>query len=64
MISSLVTRDFEHIVRTCDLDNWREALAVSLTYAKADEFSNLCGEWTVQCCGTADELCNGPLACK
>ena len=53
LISSLVTRDFEHIVRTCDIDNWKEALAVALTYAKADEFSDLCGKfdlWPVKKC--------------
>ncbi len=44
LISSLVTRDFEYIIRTCELENWKEALAVALTYAKADEFAGLCGE--------------------
>ncbi|CAH1795497.1 unnamed protein product, partial [Owenia fusiformis] len=42
LISSVVTRDWEHVVRTCDLDNWKEALATALTYASADEFSTLC----------------------
>ena len=43
-MSSLITRDFEHIVRTCKLESWKEALAMALTYARADEFANLCGE--------------------
>lgn len=54
-----MTRDFEHIVRTCDIDNWKEALAVSLTYAKADEFANLCGEfncYTHENLATRDEV--------
>lgn len=42
LISWLVTRDFENIVRTCKLESWKEALAVALTYAKANEFPQLC----------------------
>ena len=30
-------------MQTCDLENWKEALAMALTYAKADEFTKLCG---------------------
>ena len=44
LMSSLITRDFEHIVRTCELASWKEALAMALTYARADEFANLCGK--------------------
>ncbi|BFZ17823.1 hypothetical protein BsWGS_20864 [Bradybaena similaris] len=42
LISSVVTHDWGHIVETCDLDNWKEALAVVLTYALPEEFSPLC----------------------
>lgn len=42
LISSVVTNDWTHIVETCELDNWKEALAVVLTYAKQEEFSTLC----------------------
>ncbi|XP_059175772.1 protein transport protein Sec31A-like isoform X2 [Physella acuta] len=42
LISSVVTHDWGHIVDTCDLDNWKEALAVILTYALPEEFSPLC----------------------
>ncbi|CAL1529193.1 unnamed protein product [Lymnaea stagnalis] len=42
LISSVVTHDWAHIVETCDLDNWKEALAVILTYALPEEFSSLC----------------------
>ena len=44
LISSVVTKDFEQVIRTCELDNWKEALAMALTYAKGDDFSNLCGK--------------------
>ncbi|CAG5125258.1 unnamed protein product [Candidula unifasciata] len=42
LISCVVTHDWGHIVETCDLDNWKEALAVVLTYALPEEFSPLC----------------------
>ncbi|XP_050394528.1 protein transport protein Sec31A isoform X2 [Patella vulgata] len=42
LISSIVTNDWTHIIETCDLDNWKEALAVILTYSKPEEFSPLC----------------------
>ncbi|RUS90571.1 hypothetical protein EGW08_001659 [Elysia chlorotica] len=42
LISSVVTHDWAHIVENCDLDNWKEALAVVLTYALPEEFSALC----------------------
>ena len=44
LISSVVTRKHKDITRTCELRNWREALALALTYAKPEEFSTLCGE--------------------
>jgi len=34
-------------MQTCDLENWKEALAMALTYAKADEFTQLCGNVSV-----------------
>lgn len=37
-------RNWKEIVESCDLKNWREALAAVLTYAKPDEFSALCGK--------------------
>ncbi|XP_013384747.1 protein transport protein Sec31A-like [Lingula anatina] len=42
LISSVVNRDWTHIVETCELNNWKEALAVILTYAKQDELPLLC----------------------
>lgn len=37
-------KNWKEIVESCDLKNWREALAAVLTYAKPDEFSALCGK--------------------
>ncbi|KAK7501450.1 hypothetical protein BaRGS_00007254, partial [Batillaria attramentaria] len=42
LISSVVTHDWSHIVETCDLDNWKEALALILTYSLPEEFASLC----------------------
>nr|XP_032825144.1 protein transport protein Sec31A-like isoform X2 [Petromyzon marinus] len=42
LVSAVVSRDWEDIARSCDLDNWKEALAALLTYAKPHEFPALC----------------------
>ncbi|XP_052766437.1 protein transport protein Sec31A-like isoform X3 [Mya arenaria] len=42
LVSSIVNHDWRHIVSHCELDNWKEALAVILTYSPADEFAELC----------------------
>ncbi|XP_064418723.1 protein transport protein Sec31A isoform X4 [Latimeria chalumnae] len=42
LLSSIVTHSWREIVQSCDLGNWKEALAALLTYAKAEEFSTLC----------------------
>ncbi|XP_067672888.1 protein transport protein Sec31A-like isoform X1 [Haliotis asinina] len=42
LVSSIVTHDWAHIVETCDLDNWKQALAIILTYSSAEEFAALC----------------------
>eukprot|EP00069_Balaena_mysticetus_P010164 bmy_20589T0 len=39
---AVVMKNWKEIVESCDLKNWREALAAVLTYAKPDEFSALC----------------------
>ncbi len=39
-------KDWLDILETCDLQNWKEALAAVMTYAKPEEFSSLCGEWS------------------
>ncbi|XP_077999565.1 protein transport protein Sec31A-like isoform X2 [Glandiceps talaboti] len=42
LISAIVTKDWSDIVNCCELDNWSEALAALMTYAKAEEFGTLC----------------------
>uniref|UniRef100_A0A671PBP9 Protein transport protein Sec31A n=1 Tax=Sinocyclocheilus anshuiensis TaxID=1608454 RepID=A0A671PBP9_9TELE len=43
LISAVVMKDWSDILETCDLQNWKEALAAVMTYAKPEEFSSLCG---------------------
>ncbi|NWZ40924.1 SC31A protein, partial [Brachypodius atriceps] len=42
LITAVVTKNWKEIVQSCDLQNWREALAAVLTYARPDEFTTLC----------------------
>ncbi|XP_070845015.1 protein transport protein Sec31A isoform X2 [Chaetodon trifascialis] len=42
LISAVVMKDWHDILKTCDLHNWREALAAVMTYAQPEEFSSLC----------------------
>ena len=41
-MSVVVNRDWPDVVKSCSLDNWREALAILVTYAKPEEFAPLC----------------------
>jgi protein transport protein SEC31 len=40
----VVTQNWRDIVQSCELDNWKEALAALLTYAHPEEFAPLCGK--------------------
>uniref|UniRef100_A0A8C6LY68 Protein transport protein Sec31A n=1 Tax=Nothobranchius furzeri TaxID=105023 RepID=A0A8C6LY68_NOTFU len=42
LISSVVTQNWRDIVESCELDNWKEALAALLTYAHPEDFAGLC----------------------
>uniref|UniRef100_A0A8D0HDV9 Protein transport protein Sec31A n=1 Tax=Sphenodon punctatus TaxID=8508 RepID=A0A8D0HDV9_SPHPU len=42
LITAVVMKNWQEIVQSCDLQNWREALAAVLTYARPDEFAALC----------------------
>ncbi|XP_068430073.1 protein transport protein Sec31A [Clinocottus analis] len=42
LISAVVMKDWHDILKTCELQNWKEALAAVMTYAQPDEFSPLC----------------------
>ena len=44
LISAVVTRDLETIVRGCDISNWREALTTILTYADGEDFTAYCSQ--------------------
>ncbi|XP_062436179.1 protein transport protein Sec31B isoform X3 [Rhea pennata] len=42
LLSSVVQQNWKDIVRTCDLQSWKEALAILLTYSKHEEYTQLC----------------------
>uniref|UniRef100_A0A665X4W5 Protein transport protein Sec31A n=1 Tax=Echeneis naucrates TaxID=173247 RepID=A0A665X4W5_ECHNA len=42
LISSVVTQNWRDIVQSCELENWKEALAALLTYAHPEDFARLC----------------------
>jgi len=42
-----VNKNWTELTRQGSLENWRELLAVLVTYAGPEEFSPLCGEWGV-----------------
>uniref|UniRef100_UPI00398ED55B protein transport protein Sec31A isoform X6 n=1 Tax=Pristiophorus japonicus TaxID=55135 RepID=UPI00398ED55B len=42
LIDAVVTRDWKEILQSCDIQNWKEALAALLTYARPDEFAAFC----------------------
>uniref|UniRef100_A0A3B4FBW6 Protein transport protein Sec31A n=1 Tax=Pundamilia nyererei TaxID=303518 RepID=A0A3B4FBW6_9CICH len=42
LINAVVMKDWHDILKTCDLQNWKEALAAVMTYAQPEEFSSLC----------------------
>uniref|UniRef100_A0A672I3C7 Protein transport protein Sec31A n=1 Tax=Salarias fasciatus TaxID=181472 RepID=A0A672I3C7_SALFA len=42
LISAVVMKDWHDVLKTCDLHNWKEALAAVMTYAQPEEFSSLC----------------------
>lgn len=41
-MSVVVNRDWRDVVENCVLQNWKEALAALVTYAKPEEFTLLC----------------------
>uniref|UniRef100_A0A8D3AC83 Protein transport protein Sec31A n=1 Tax=Scophthalmus maximus TaxID=52904 RepID=A0A8D3AC83_SCOMX len=42
LIGAVVMKDWHDILKTCDLQNWKEALAAVMTYAQPEEFTSLC----------------------
>ena len=45
LISAVVMKDWTDILTSCDLANWKEALAAVMTYARPEEFSAFCGQY-------------------
>ncbi|MEE6488372.1 hypothetical protein FKM82_015213 [Ascaphus truei] len=42
LLCSVVQHKWRDIVYSCNLQNWKEAMAILLTYSKPEEFSELC----------------------
>ncbi|NXC39841.1 SC31B protein, partial [Penelope pileata] len=42
LLSSIVQQKWQDIVCTCDLQSWKEALAILLTYSKREDYTQLC----------------------
>ena len=48
LLSAIVNRTWSELVRHGNLQNWREILAVLVTYAGPEDFATLCGKLVVQ----------------
>ena len=44
LLSAIVNRTWSELARHGNLQNWREILAVLVTYAGPEDFATLCGE--------------------
>ncbi|XP_065602425.1 protein transport protein Sec31B isoform X2 [Cyrtonyx montezumae] len=42
LLASIVQQKWQDIVCTCDLQSWKEALAILLTYSKHEDYTQLC----------------------
>uniref|UniRef100_A0A803VLF6 Protein transport protein Sec31A n=1 Tax=Ficedula albicollis TaxID=59894 RepID=A0A803VLF6_FICAL len=42
LLSSIVQQNWQDIVCTCDLQSWKEALAILLTYSRHEDYTQLC----------------------
>ncbi|NXK52052.1 SC31B protein, partial [Chauna torquata] len=42
LLSSIVQQKWQDIICTCDLQSWKEALAILLTYSKHEDYTQLC----------------------
>ncbi|XP_067943023.1 protein transport protein Sec31A-like [Watersipora subatra] len=63
LIASVVQKDYAGLVDSTSLENWKEALAVILTYSKPAEFSQLCDKLgsRLECCAQPDLAANAVL---
>lgn len=46
LLSCIISQRWSNLVESVDLSNWKEALAILLSYAKPTEFNGLCGKST------------------
>lgn len=42
LLSSIVQQNWRDVICTCDLQSWKEALAILLTYSKQEDYAQLC----------------------
>ncbi|XP_019411587.1 PREDICTED: protein transport protein Sec31B [Crocodylus porosus] len=42
LLASIVQQNWHDVVCTCDLQSWKEALAILLTYSKCEDYAQLC----------------------
>ncbi|KAG6921586.1 SEC31 -like protein B, COPII coat complex component [Chelydra serpentina] len=42
LLSSIVQQNWRDVICTCDLQSWKEALAILLTYSRQEEYAQLC----------------------
>lgn len=45
LLACIIQKNWKDMVHTCSLKNWREALALLLTYSEPEKFPELCGRW-------------------
>lgn len=45
LLACVVRKNWKDMVCSCSLQNWREALALLLTYSGPETFPGLCGRW-------------------
>ena len=62
-MSVVINRDWKDIVESCVLNNWREALAALVTYAKPEEFTVLCDLLGQRLEQEGDRFCTNAMVC-
>ena len=62
-MSVVINRDWKDIVESCVLNNWREALAALVTYAKPEEFTALCDLLGQRLEQEGDRFCTNAMVC-
>ncbi|XP_009999129.1 PREDICTED: protein transport protein Sec31B [Chaetura pelagica] len=64
LLSSIVQQNWQDIVCTCDLQSWKEALAILLTYSTHEDYTQLCDMLGARLESEGDaSLCNDACLC-